>query len=633
MKHLILKIALFFCCLFTASGSLFAQQKTLPYQFAWLSDIHIVGPENKSVEELRTSVADINSDKNIRFTIITGDIADFGEDSVLTLARSILDSLRMPYYIVPGNHDTKWSESGATAFGCIFGHRNISFNYGNIEFIGFQVGPILRRGAGYISPDDLAWVKAQCEQARKQGRIIIPFDHYPLAQSRDMSNGYKLTSLFRKYHVPIILSGHWHRYRLIKAGGIPDVVTRTNRTNLGGGDLIGYTIVKVADDSMYFYKREPTVDSTTLWQTLSYKPVNYSKEDLKPFVPDLSINKKYPQVSVRWKAEFPAGISSEAAVSGNSLVVGDRSGILHCLSLTNGKQLWEFKTGKAIFSTPAISDGKVVFGSVDSYIYCISLKDGHLIWKFKTDNYVLGCPTIKDDMVYIGASDWKFRALDLQTGRLIWVFTGLRAWVQTKPVVYKGKVMFGCWDNYFYALDQKTGKLDWKWERAPNQSYPSAFYAPAACWPVAANGKVFIAGPDMVLSAVDVLNGNTDWRVGNPKLNEALGISEDGSKVFVKCTHDSILLAYSTTSEQPQILWKTKADYGFDDNESPIAEKDGVVYFTFHNGEIIAANSNTGKILWEHRLGTVMLNGATPINKNEVVVSDVDGKIELLITR
>lgn len=625
---------LFLMNFFLITISLFAQSKpNSPYQFAWLSDIHIAGSENKSVKELRTSVSDINSNKNIRFTIITGDIADFGEDSVLELAKSILDSLRMPYYIVPGNHDTKWSESGATAFNCIFGHRNISFNYGNIEFIGFQVGPILRRGAGYISPDDLAWVKAQCEQARKQGRIIIPFDHYPLTQSRDMSNGYKLTSLFREYYVPLILSGHWHRYRLIKAGGIPDVVTRTNRTNFGGGNLIGYTIVKVADDSMYFYKREPTVDKTTLWQTLSYQPVDYSKEDIKPFVPDLSINKKYPQVNVRWKANFPAGISSEAAVSGNSLVVGDRSGTLHCLSLTNGKQLWKFKTGNAIFSTPAISDGKVVFGSVDSYIYCVSLKDGHLIWKFKTNNYVLGCPAIKDEVVYMGASDWKFRALDLQTGRLIWVFTGLKAWVQTKPVVYEGKVMFGCWDNYFYALDQKTGKLDWKWERAPNQSYPSAFYAPAACWPVAAHHKVFIAGPDMVLSAIDARNRTTAWKIGNPKLNEALGISEDGSKVFVKCTYDSTLLAYSTTSEQPQVLWKTKSDDGFDDNESPIAEKDGVVYFTFHNGEIIAADSITGKILWEHRLSTVMLNGATPINKDEVVVSDVDGKVELLSTQ
>ncbi len=177
---------------------------SLPYQFAWLSDIHLVKPGGEEVKDLYTSVNDINNNKNIRFTIITGDIADFGEDSVLELAKKTLDQLDMPYYIVPGNHDTKWSESAATAFGNIFGHRNISFDYGNIKFVGFQAGPILRRGDGYITPFDFDWVKSQCELAEKEGRIIIPFDHYPLA--KDMSNWYKLTSLFQKYEVPLIFS-------------------------------------------------------------------------------------------------------------------------------------------------------------------------------------------------------------------------------------------------------------------------------------------------------------------------------------------------------------------------------------------------------------------------------------------
>lgn len=599
------------------------------FQFALLSDIHLVKPGEDGVIDLYASVNDINSNKNIRFTIITGDIADFGEDSVLELAKRILDKLDMPYYIVPGNHDTKWSESGASGFDKIFGHHNISFNYGKLKFVGFQVGPILRRGDGYISPSDFDWVKSQCEQAKKEGRIVIPFDHYPLA--KDMSNWNKLTSLFRKYEVPMILSGHWHRYALIEAGGIPNVVTRTNRTWNGG--VVGYTIVNVTADSMFFNKREPTLNKTIPWIHLSYQPANYNTKDIQPFIPDFSVNKKYPQVKVTWKQEFPAGISSEAVYTSNKILVGDRDGILHCLSLNTGKQLWEFKTGNSIFSTPAISDGKVVFGSVDSYIYCVSLKDGELLWKFKTDNYVLGCPAIENNIVYIGASDWKFRTLDLNTGKLIWVFDEVRGWIQTKPVVYKDNVYFGAWDNYFYALDKTSGKLIWKWARSSHESYPGAFYAPAACWPVAANDKIFIAGPDMIMTAFNAQSGDTLWRIGKPKLNEALGMSEDGSKVFVKGTFDSTLLAYSTVSSNPQVLWETKADYGFDDNESPIAEKDGVVYFTFRNGMIIAAKSETGEILWQHRLGEVMLNGATPISANEIIVSDVDGNLLLLRTK
>ncbi|MGH2644495.1 MAG: hypothetical protein ACRDE2_11140 [Chitinophagaceae bacterium] len=52
-----------------------------------------------------------------------------------------------------------------------------------------------------------------------------------------------------------------------------------------------------------------------------------------------------------------------------------------------------------------------------------------------------------------------------------------------------------------------------------------------------------MAVPDMVLTALNADSGDTLWRIGNPKLNEALGIPEDGSKVFVKCSFDSMLLA------------------------------------------------------------------------------------------
>jgi hypothetical protein len=74
----------------------------------------------------------------------------------------------------------------------------------------------------------------------------------------------------------------------------------------------------------------------------------------------------------------------------------------------------------------------------------------------------------------------------------------------------------------------------------------------------------------MVLTAFDARTGNILWGTGQPKLKEAIGISEDGSKIFVKCTFDSCLIAYSATNTKPEILWKTTAHYGFDNNESAI---------------------------------------------------------------
>src|SRR5437868_9401689 len=91
-----------------------AQTKT--FRFAFISDTHIGSPNGGAEEDLRRTVADINSMKDIAFVVITGDITELGTDEQVQLAKQILDGLSVPYYIIPGNHDTGWSESGGLTF-------------------------------------------------------------------------------------------------------------------------------------------------------------------------------------------------------------------------------------------------------------------------------------------------------------------------------------------------------------------------------------------------------------------------------------------------------------------------------------------------------------------------------------
>jgi 3',5'-cyclic AMP phosphodiesterase CpdA len=98
--------------------SVFSFSQTKPFQFAFISDTHIGSPNGSAEEDLRRTVADINSIKEqIAFVVITGDITELGTNQQLQLAKQILDSLQIPYYIIPGNHDTGWSESGGLSFG------------------------------------------------------------------------------------------------------------------------------------------------------------------------------------------------------------------------------------------------------------------------------------------------------------------------------------------------------------------------------------------------------------------------------------------------------------------------------------------------------------------------------------
>src|SRR5215510_7427012 len=90
-----------------------------PIKFVHISDTHI--GSNNADTDLRRTVQDINNDPTLQFVVISGDITEFGADKEIRLAKQILDSLNKPWYIIPGNHDGNWSESGANTFKSVFG--------------------------------------------------------------------------------------------------------------------------------------------------------------------------------------------------------------------------------------------------------------------------------------------------------------------------------------------------------------------------------------------------------------------------------------------------------------------------------------------------------------------------------
>src|SRR6476620_5007970 len=123
-----MKSVLLLALLFISIHS-FSQQR---FRFAFLSDTHIGSPNGSAEEDLRRSIADINNMKDIAFVVITGDITELGTNEELKLAKRLFDSLRVPYHIIPGNHDTGWSESGGVMFTTVFGYDKFSFEYAGI---------------------------------------------------------------------------------------------------------------------------------------------------------------------------------------------------------------------------------------------------------------------------------------------------------------------------------------------------------------------------------------------------------------------------------------------------------------------------------------------------------------------
>ncbi|MEK7225828.1 MAG: PQQ-binding-like beta-propeller repeat protein, partial [Bacteroidota bacterium] len=500
-----------------------------------------------------------------------GDITELGTDDEIKRAKEILNGLKVPWYIIPGNHDTGWSESGGDSFIKIFGDDKFSFEYEGIRFLGCASGPYLRMSDGHVPRDAVNWLEHELIKANL-GQPIIFLNHYPIDSGLD--NWYEITDRLRDYNTWAILCGHGHANRAMNFEDIPGVMGRSNLR--AKSPVGGYNLVDVRADSMIFTERRPGVGTLRSWTAVKLETRRYEAKKFPR--PDYSINDKYRGVKVMWRFSSDANIISTPAVNDGQVIVGNQNGELVSISLNTGWKRWSFKTGGGVFSSPAFSNDKIVFGSADGFVYCLN-KKGKTIWKLKTDGPVLGSPLIHADTVYIGGSDHCFQAIELKTGKPIWRSCLLSGPVVSKPLLYDGKIIFGAWDTYLYALSSSTGTLLWKW----NNGSAVRNYSPAACIPVANDGVVYVVAPDRYISAINAADGKTLWRNNDATVRESVGISEDGKWIYGKTMQDTIV-AYAASREKQSAAWKMHCGFGYEHVPSMLIEKEGKLFFGTRNG-------------------------------------------------
>lgn len=613
------QIIAFLLCLFP----LWVQAQQGSFRFVQLSDLHITTKNQNATEDLLRCVAQINATDNIDFVVVTGDITEEGDRTSMNMVKSCLDLLKVPYYTVLGNHETKWSDSGCTAFGEIFGGERFDFEHKGFLFLGFNSGPLMRMALGHVVPQDLAWMKEKMETAGKDKPVIL-VTHYPMIDE-EMDNRYEVTDAVRPYNVRLFIGGHYHSNREFRYDGIPGVLIRSTLRDKNGKQ--GYGIYEVTKDSILVYTQR-VGEKAKKWKAFSLTQEYYDHNGKAEKYPDYSVNDEYKQVKRKWVVQTGAGIYSSPAVDENQVYVGDDMGRLTAYALKNGKKLWSFSSEKRIVGTPAVNNGIVVFGSADKYIYGLNTADGTLRWKVAAEGPVLGAVTIDNDIAYIGGSDHIFRAINIQTGEVVWAYNNVAGYVETKPLVTEDKVIFGAWDNTLYSLNKTNGKELWKWTGGLTRMH----FSPAAVWPVEAHGKVFVTDPQRAMTAVNINTGETVWRTFNSKVRETIGISEDKERIYSKTMNDSIV-CYSAVKDVPKQIWATNVGFGYEHAPAMQVEKDGRIFGSTKEGLIFALDGKTGNILWKHKIGNSLMSTVVPISGKKVLFTSTSGEVGLLETK
>lgn len=602
-----------------------AQAQQIAFRFAQLTDIHLSPSNPNPTEDLLRSIAQINATDSIDFVLVTGDITEEGDRATMEKVKSCLDLLKVKYYVALGNHETKWSDSGCTAFGEIFGGERFDFEHKGFLFLGFNSGPLMRMAYGHVVPQDIRWMTERMNQYNtgdpQQNKPVILVTHYPMIEG-DVDNWYEVTDAVRPYNIRLFIGGHYHRNRDLRYDGIPGVLMRSNLCDKDGKP--GYGIYEITKDSIRVYTQR-IGEPKKQWAGFSLTESYYERNGKAEKYPDFSVNKEYPQVKEQWITKTGVGIYCSPAVEKDKVFIGDDMGYLTAYALKDGKALWRFQSGKRIVGTPAVSEGIVVFGSADCKIYGLNAQNGNLLWTVETSEPVLVAVTIDNGTAYIGASDHTFRAINTCNGEIKWTFTGVKGYIETKPLVTDSKVIFGAWDNTLYALNKADGRELWKWTGGLTRMH----FSPAAVWPVAAEGKVFITDPQRAMTAIEIETGNTVWRTFQSMVRETIGLSEDGERIYSKTMNDSIV-CYSTKGSHPHELWASNVGFGYEHAPSMQVEKDGIVFGSTKEGLIFALEAKTGKVLWKHKIGNSLISTVVPLSGNRILFTATGGEAGLL---
>lgn len=606
-----------------------------PFSFAVLTDSHVSDTSSSAAQSLLSCIEDINRTGCVDFVIHCGDLTNFGLDEEELVVKSMLEKLDVPFYAVPGNHESTWSESGCSSFSRIYGAERFCFEHKGWRFVGCPSGPDVRMSPGLISCESIRFIEGL---DRYDKTIVV--NHYPVDDG--LSNYAAFLDLAASKGACFFIGGHIHINEVRDYSGIPGILCRTSQSATKQDRGPGYNIVTVDGGHISVRERSITsdggkfVDGTPWFDApvsipASFAPVPQPRMGLTSY--DV-----FDSVREVWTKSDDADIASGFALDGNCdrAFYGNTAGDVKCISLADGSTLWTTHLGGKIFSTPALKGKVLVTACTDGGIYALDARNGSIKWVKNLSKAVLASPVIFRGKVYIGASDNCFRCLRLRNGKTVWENTEIVGHVITRALVDRDQVVFGSWGRKLYSLDPRDGRKQWEWTH-PKES---PMYSPAACWCVKSGGRIFVSIPDRMLWAFDAASGKPLWKVEGAR--EAVGLSEDGRRVFTKSMFSSLVCSDVNAPEEADAgiikpMWEVETPLGRDISPTEIVTFGGLVLLPSDKGNLFAFDEEDGSVKFGYRFSVALVNPVShfPDGRGgwKVLMSAMDGRIALIDIR
>lgn len=148
---------------------------------ALLADAHLPDADEKTgpARRLLAAVEAINTQEPpLELAFYLGDLSDQGASGALALGKAILDSLRPPCWLLPGEGEV----TAAAPWTALFGPGRFSFAHQGWHFLGLDttvLHPVSRQYAFQVGFEHQAWLAGELARLEPTTPLVI-FSHGPL---------------------------------------------------------------------------------------------------------------------------------------------------------------------------------------------------------------------------------------------------------------------------------------------------------------------------------------------------------------------------------------------------------------------------------------------------------------------
>ncbi|MCU0847863.1 MAG: PQQ-binding-like beta-propeller repeat protein [Spirochaetes bacterium] len=285
---------------------------------------------------------------------------------------------------------------------------------------------------------------------------------------------------------------------------------------------------------------------------------------------------------VKFEERVNTTVLSKPVFLHDRVIVVRGDGTLSAVS-NEGRALWNVKFPSRVESAPEVGKSSVYVVQNNGELYSVDFNSGRINWKKKLEGSLIfqSKPLAVEDRVYVATSSGKTYAFS-EKGEQIWV-ADIESGIYVSPAYGDKKIFLAGDDCRVYALDTDDGDVDWT-RKLDGRIVSSS--------PMVHEKTLFIGSMSGTFYALKSRNGSERWsyKTGDSILSTAETYKD---RVFIG-SNDGSLYAFSI--DDGKLLW-TFASGSRISTEPAVS---GNLVFVSSGNSIFGLNAETGAREWAY---------------------------------